>query len=218
VNDLTTDGYIGRENETTSGDHFNALSFLINQIISGKWTLTLGLVKSVTGGGVGPAPTVSVQPMVNQTDGQGNPTPHGIINNVPAFRLQGGSGAFIADPVIGDIGLLAFAMSDISAVKKTLAPANPGSFRTFSPSDAMYFGALLGSTPTQYVQITPQGITIQFAAGISITLASTGITLQAGSAAILIATDGTITINGIVWDTHIHTVTTAPGVTGVPEA
>ena len=129
MNDLTTDGYIGREVETTSGDLFNTLSFLVNQVISGKWTVTLGLVKSVMGGGIAAPPLVSVQPMVNQTDGQGNPTPHGIINNVPAFRLQGGTGAIIADPVVGDIGLLACAMSDISAVKQTNAPANPGSFQ-----------------------------------------------------------------------------------------
>ncbi len=217
MNDVTSNGYTGREDPTTAHDTYNALTFLINQVLNGTWTITLGQVKSVTGGGVGSPPVVSVQPMVNQTDGQGNSTPHGIINNVPAFRLQGGAGAFIVDPVVGDIGLLAFAMSDISAVKQTKAPANPGSFRTFDPSDAMYFGALLGATPTQYIQITPEGITIQFAAGISITLGSAGITLQAGSAAILIANNGMITINGIVWDTHQHAVTTAPGITGPPE-
>lgn len=222
----SNNGYIGRENPTTSSDEFNALSFLINQIISGKWTITLGLVQSVSGGGstAGP-PTVNVQPMVNQTDGQGQSTPHGIINNIPAFRLQGGSGAFIADPVAGDIGLLAFAMSDISAVKKTQAPANPGSFRTFSPSDAMYFGALLSAAPTQFVQITPQGITLNFSSSVSIVMNSSGITLKVGSATvtidsgnITITSGGTITLDGIVWNTHQHPVTTAPGTTGPPEA
>ena len=191
MNDLTTDGYVGPENETTSDDLFNALSFLVNQIISGKWTVTLGQVKSVTGGGVAAPPLVSVQPMVNQTDGQGNPTPHGIINNVPAFRLQGGTGAIIADPVVGDIGLLACAMSDISAVKQTLAPANPGSFRTFSPSDAMYFGALLSRAPKQYMQITP-----------------TAIIVSAGTTTVTINYNGTIIINS----TALITIESAGGV------
>jgi hypothetical protein len=212
------DGYMGQADPMAWAHPYNALSFMINQVIAGKWTITLGQIKSVSGGGIGSPCIVGVQPMVNEIDGYGNPTPHGIINGVPAFRLGGGTGAFIADPVVGDIGILACASSDISAVKNNRAPSNPGSFRTFDPADAMYLGSLLGSAPEQYVQITPQGITIQFGAGISITLASTGITLQAGSAAILIATDGTITINGIVWDTHLHAVTTAPGVTGVPEA
>jgi len=57
-------------------------------------------------------PIVSVQPLVNQVDGQGNPTQHGIINGVPVFRLQGGANAIIADPVAGDIGLLATASRD----------------------------------------------------------------------------------------------------------
>jgi hypothetical protein len=216
VNDVSSDGYTGRENETTGTDPFNALTFLVKQIENGNWTITLGLVKSVTGGGIAAPPTVGVQPMVNQLDGQGQPTPHGIINNVPVFRLQGGSGAFIADPVVGDIGLLAFAMSDISAVKQTQAPANPGSFRTFDPADAMYFGALLSQAPTQYVQITPAGLSFVFGPGISITIGSSGIVLQAGSASIAVTTNGTVSINGLVWDVHTHAVTTAPGETGPP--
>ncbi len=192
MNDIATDGYIGRETDTTGGDLFNALSFLVNQVISGKWTVTLGQVNSVSGGGVAAPALVGVQPMVNQTDGSGNPTPHGIINNVPAFRLQGGTGAIIADPVVGDIGLLACAMSDISAVKQNLAPSNPGSFRTFSPSDAMYFGALLGAAPKQYMQITPSAIII-----------------SAGTTVVTINFNGTIIINS----TALITIESAGGVT-----
>jgi len=193
MNDVTSDGYVGREDPTTAQDDFNAQAFLIQQILNGNWTITLGQVKSVTGGGATASPpVVSVQPMVNQTDGQVNPTPHGNINNVPAFRLQGGSGAFIADPVVGDIGLLACAMSDISAVKQNKAPANPGSFRTFSPSDAMYFGALLGAAPSQYVQITPNGINIVFPGGASVALSSSGIVLNFGSLNISLGSGGAV--------------------------
>ena len=197
MSDVSDNGYTGPEDPTVAHDPFNELSFLFDQLMNAKWTLTLGLVKSVSGGGVGASPPLlGVQPMVNQINGQSQPTAHGIINNVPAFRLGGGSGGIVVDPVVGDIGLLAIASSDISAIKQNKAPSNPGSFRTFSPSDAIYLGALLSAAPTQYVQITPQGITCKFADGISITLASTGITLQAGSASIVIANDGSITING----------------------
>src|ERR1700761_16723 len=147
MNDVTNNGYTGRANETTGSTEFNALSFLINQILSGQWTITLCQVQSVSGGGVNSPPTVSVQPMVNQVDGQNNPTPHGIINGVPVFRLAAGTNAFIVDPVADDIGLLACASSDISAVINNKTPSNPGSFRTFSPSDGMYLGGFLSATP-----------------------------------------------------------------------
>ncbi len=61
------------------------------------------------GGGVGAPPTVDVQPLTNQTDGQGNQTPHGIIYNIPATRTQGGGNAVINDPVVGDVGFMSVA-------------------------------------------------------------------------------------------------------------
>lgn len=212
------DGYAGQADPMVRTHIYNSLKFMVDQVMAGNWTITLGLVKSVSGGGVDSPPIVTVQPMVNEVDGAGNSTPHGIINNVPVFRLQGGGNAFIADPVVGDIGILAFASSDISSVKNNKAPSNPGSFRTFDPADAMYLGGLLGAKPTQYMQINDDGIGIVLPNGISCMFSSSGITLTAGSNVIVIPTVGDITLNGIPWSTHIHPVTTAPGLTGVPEA
>lgn len=218
MNDVSSDGYTGQADETTSAEEFNSQSFLVNQILSGKWTITLAVVKSVSGGGVGKPAIVSVQPMVNQVDGDNNPTPHGVINNVPVFRLQGGAGAFILDPLAGDIGLIACASRDISAVKNNAAPSNPGSQRTFDPADALYLGGFLNAAPTQYVQITADGINIVFPGGISIKISSSGITLAVGGTSIVIA-DGQITIGGIVWGTHLHSgVAPGTGESGPPVA
>lgn len=209
MNDVTSDGYTGRANETTGADDFNAKTFLIDQVVSGKWTVTLCVVKSVTGGGVDVAPTVGVQPLVNQIDGQGTPTPHGTINGIPVFRLQGGANGLIADPVAGDIGLLASASRDISAVKNNKAPSNPGSQRMFNPADSLYLGSFLGAAPTQYVQFADSGINI---------ISPTKITLTVGGTSLVIS-DGSVTIDGIAWETHVHTgVTTGGGDSGPPLA
>lgn len=216
MNDVTSDGYMGRANETTDSEEFNTLTFLVNQILSGKWTVTLCQVKSVSGGGVAAPPIVSVQPMVNQVDGQNNPTAHGEINGVPVFRLQGGTSAFVVDPVAGDIGLLACASSDISAVKNNLVPSNPGSFRTFSPSDGLYLGGFLGAAPQQYVQITPTGINIVFPGGISIKISSSGIALAVGAMSVVISSGG-VSIAGHDFASHVHSgVTTGGGTSGPP--
>jgi Phage protein Gp138 N-terminal domain len=160
VNDVTGDGYTGRADETTGAAEFNALTFLINQVISAKWTITLCQVKSVQGGGIAASSIVSVQPMVSQVDGQGNATPHGTISNIPVLRLQGGNNAVIIDPVVGDIGILACASRDISSVKANQAVSNPGSLRAFDPADGIYIGGVLNKAPTQYVLFSQSGIKI----------------------------------------------------------
>ena len=119
-----------------------------------------GGVVSVTGGGIAAPATVSVQPMVHQIDGAGNTTPHGVIAGLPVFRPQGGISAVIADPAVGDIGVAAFCMSDISAVKASGAPAQPGSFRRYDWADGIYFGGVLNAAATQYVLIDSSGVTV----------------------------------------------------------
>lgn len=218
ANDVQSDGYQGQATETTGAEELNGLTFLINQVLNAKWTITLCQVTAISGGGVNAAPgIVSVQPLVNQVDGQGNSTPHGVINGVPVFRMQAGTAAFIMDPLVGDIGLLACASRDISTVVSTQAAANPGSARTFAPSDGLYLGGFLNKAPTQSLQISKDGIVFTFSSSISVTINSNGITLTAGSASINIANNGKVTINGIVWDTHLHSaVATGTGESGPP--
>jgi hypothetical protein len=154
-------GYEGEADPTTGLGHFNALSFIAKQILSRAWTMTLAQVKSVTNSGeVKDTGSVSLQPLVNQVDGQGNATPHGTISNAIYFRYGGKDGAIICDPAVGDIGIMLSASSDISSVKANKAQANPGSSRRFDPADAIYLGAVLSAAPTQYVTFTSTGIKI----------------------------------------------------------
>lgn len=207
ANDVSSDGYQGQANETTGAEEFNSLSFLVNQIMSGKWTITLAQVKGISGGGVGSPPsTVNVQPLVNQVDGQGTATAHGVINNVPVFRMQGGTLAIVVDPVVGDIGLIACASRDISGVVSTKKVANPGSNRSFSPSDALYLGGFLNKAPTQYIQLSTNGITLAVSPTVQIVMNSSGIMFKAGSASFEIDNNGQVKINGLAWDVHTHTI------------
>ena len=204
---VQSDAYQGQADVTDPTHPYNALTFAINQVLNGKWTVTIGQVKAVNGGGTGGPPTVNVQPMVHMIDGYGKPTPHGIINNLLAFRLQGGTGGIVCDPVVGDIGLLAFASRDISTAVANKAPAVPGSRRTFDPADGIFFGGLLGAALTQFINFTSTGIAIQDKNGNVITTGSSGIA---------ITVVGDFTVNGISVLSHTHAVTTAPGETGPP--
>ena len=154
-------GYPGNADPTTLGDQFNALWFIAKQVLSGAWTITLAQVKSVTNAGeVKDTGTVSLQPLVNQVDGQGNATPHDTISNAIYFRYGGKDGAIICDPAVGDIGIMLSSSRDISSVKANKAAANPGSSRRFDPADAIYLGAVLSAAPSQYITFTSTGLKI----------------------------------------------------------
>lgn len=155
-------GVTGFQEVTDTGSDLNAMSFLINQIIGRLATTALVKVLSVTNAGdVSAVGFVDVQPMVHQVDGVGNPTPHGRITNIPYFRLQGGADAVILDPKIGDVGLCVFCSRDISQVKRTKAPAAPGSRRRYWWSDGLYIGGVLNGVPAQYVRFSETGISIR---------------------------------------------------------
>jgi hypothetical protein len=210
-----TDAYMGQMDPTTNENLFNALTFMVSQVMNGNWTITLGQVKGVKGGQVDSPATVDVQPMVNQVDGYGNATPHGVIYGLPVFRLQGGANAIIIDPVVDDIGIIATASRDISSIVKTKKVSNPGSKRTFAPSDGMYIGGLLGAAPTRYMQVADDGINIVFSPSVSIKITANGIVAKVGSSEFTVGPGG-FYFNGINFLTHTHAVTTAPGTTGPP--
>ena len=83
--------------------------FAIEAVLSKLNTVTLVKVVSCTNsGGLSPVGFVDVQPMVHQMTGDRKPITHGVIHNVPYFRIQGGANAVIIDPQKGDIGMCAF--------------------------------------------------------------------------------------------------------------
>lgn len=152
---------LGAQQPETDQSEINRQAFAIQQQLGKMQTATLVRVDAVTNaGGVSPVGFVDVTPLVNQIDGQNNPTPHVTIFNIPYFRLQGGTDGIILDPKIGDIGICVFASRDISKVKATRKQANPGSFRKYHFSDGLYIGGVLNGTPSQYVRFSTAGIQI----------------------------------------------------------
>lgn len=163
-------GYPGQARAAEGGDEYGAVMFVIQQALARLSTSTLVRVMAVTNaGGVAPVGFVDVQPLVNQLDGAGNAIPHGVLHNLPYFRLQGGTDAIILDPKVGDLGIAVFASRDISAVKASKAQANPGSWRSHDMADGLYVGGLLNGTPVQYVQFTAGGINVVSPAKVTIT-------------------------------------------------
>ncbi len=172
---------------TVAAGSWNALYFAVQQLLSRVETAIPVTVLSCTNaGGVSPMGTVEVTPMVNVVDGQGVAIQSPIvIFNVPYCRLQGGSNAIIIDPVLGDKGLCVFASRDLTKIKNTREPGNPGSWRKFDLADAMYtgLGMFSAEAPTQYVRFAAGGITIT---------SPTQVTLTAPTVVI----NGDLTING----------------------
>jgi hypothetical protein len=191
---------------------FNAITFLVKQILARVNTATLVQVEAVTNsGGVSPVGTVDVLPLVNQIDGEGNGTPHDTVYGLPYLRMQGGANAIIIDPQVGDIGVAIFASRDISSVKASKGQANPGSFRRFSMADGLYFGGFLGAAPTQYVQFSATGVNI---------VCSGALTFQSSNARLDQSGNLSITgdvVSGVIsLQSHVHSVPTAPGISGPP--
>ena len=198
----------GFQRVDTDYSDVNAMTFCVEQALARVRTAHPVVVKAVTNAGsVAAVGYVDVQPMVNQIDGLGNPTPHGIIHNIPYSRLQGGANAVIMDPVVGDLGVLLMADRDISAVKNTKAPANPGSFRRFDFSDGMYVAAHLNAAPTQYVQFNAGGITISSPTAITLTVGAASLTLTASGLSMTgvpITSDSDATFNEVSVHNHVH--------------
>ncbi len=149
----------GQQKPSSTWGEFNNMAFMVQQALGKLQTATLVRVDNCTNsGGLSPVGFVDITPLVNQLDAAGNPTPHVTIFNVPYFRMQGGKNAIIIDPEPGDIGVAVFASRDLTKVKSVKGQANPGSFRQYSFSDALYLGGMLNATPEQYVQFSTTGI------------------------------------------------------------
>lgn len=145
--------YQGQADNYQAGNLFNALDKMIRLVVAGKAFCAIVKVLSVSGGGVHAPPRVSVQPMVNQIDGNNNQIPHGEIFDIPVFRLRGGNAAVFIDPEVGDIGVAVVCDRDISNVKATGAISGPGSFRQNDYADGCYFGGFLGEVVDNYIWI-----------------------------------------------------------------
>lgn len=100
---------------------------------------------------------VDVLPLVNQVDGLGNATPHTTVYRLSYHRYQGGHGAFISDPKVGDIGKMVNADRDTSVVRATSKQSNPGSRRRHDMADGTYFGQTQSGAPSQWFAFLEHG-------------------------------------------------------------
>ena len=187
---MTTVGY-GQFFPDDANTDFNVTAFIVRQMIARLDTMKLVQVQVVHGGGgaIAAAGTVDVLPLVNQVDGSGNPQAHGTVYGIPWWRLQGGNGAVIADPVANDVGYIIVSDRDISNAKANPGQqVNPPSFRRYNLQDGIYVGGCLNGIPTQYIAFTPQGIVVHDLNGNVLNLSSSGITMTPNG--------GIVTVNG----------------------
>jgi hypothetical protein len=168
-------GY-GQQGPEDSSDEFNAITFLVRQMLSRLDVAKLVQVVGVLGGGVAPAGTVDVLPLVNQIDGAANSVSHGTVFGLPWSRTQGGKNAVICDPQVGDVGYVVCCDRDTSAVRATGKQANPGSLRQFDVADGVYAGGCLNVAPDQYLIFTATGVRLVDKNGNSVALDNSGIT------------------------------------------
>jgi len=207
---IMENGYQTPLKPTDGAGEYNAIRFMIQQMLAKVRTATLVEVKKCTNsGGVAAVGFVDVQPLVNQVDGSGAVVPHGIIRGLPYMRLQGGANAVIIDPEIGDIGIALIADRDSSKVVSTKKAANPGSMRKFNLSDGLYLGGVLNGTPQQYVEFSSGGI--KLTSGTKVTIDAPAIEAANGGAVLKLLNENLI--NWLTAHTHTDSVggtTTAP--------
>lgn len=171
---MADDSGFGQQDPSDGVGDFNPLMFIIRRQLALISTTKVVLIKAVDTS----AKTVDVQPMVNQIDGNNNATPHGTIIGVPYMIWQFGKNAVLADPAIGDIGVMVCADRDTSTVRKTKATAPPGSDRQLDAADGIYLGGILNSAPEQWVKFTDLGVELRDKSGNSIEMLDSGISIN----------------------------------------
>jgi hypothetical protein len=174
---VSNDQGYGQQTPADAANDMAGISFIVRQMMARMSTTKLVQVKAVTGGGLAPAGTVDVLPLVQQIDGNGYGTSHGVVHGLPWSRVQGGKNAIICDPQVGDVGYVVAADRDISKVKNTRAESLPGSRRRFNISDGVYAGGCLNVAPNQYLIFTSTGVRLVDSNGNSVTTGPTGMTL-----------------------------------------
>lgn len=207
-------GY-GQMTPDDTSSELAVITFICRQQIAKIATTKLVQVAAVHGGGVAAVGTVDVVPLVSQIDGNGNVTPHGTVYGLPWTRSQGGTSAFIADPVVGDIGLVTCCDRDTTSAVSSLKQSPPGSFRRYDLADGFYVPCCLGVVPTQYIILTSSGIRIVSTGSISLTPASgMPVTINGNLVVTGTTTGGSGGADQITLQQHIHANNNTPPTPG----
>lgn len=173
---------------------YSTIQFIVQSILSRIATATpVRVVSCSNSGGLAAWGTVTVQPVISQLSGNNVAVQHGNLFKLPYVRWQGGLNAVILDPEPGDLGVAVFCSRDISSLKQqdnidstsagTVLGVPPASGRQYSMADGIYIGACLNKVPTQFVQMSSEGMRL---------VSTVKITLQAPD--IEIISTGTINI------------------------
>ena len=206
MSDASTFGY-GQMSPYDTSSEFAVTSFIVRQMIAKLDTVKLVPVVAVHGGGLNPAGTVDVFPLVCQVDGGFTGKPHGTVYGLPWSRVQGGQNAVVCDPQVNDVGYVVCADRDISKVSaqngqltssQAGATILPGSWRKYNVADGVYAGGCLNVAPNQYLIFTATGVRLVDKNGNSIAMSSSGTTITDANGNVLQMASGGITITGNV--------------------
>jgi hypothetical protein len=215
--------YYGAADAGSLSSDFNAIRFVVDQALAEMSTATVVQVMTAPYDAEGnPIPPgsaakigyIDVKPMISMTDGYGNVVEHGTVYHLSYHRYQGGNGAFISDPVVGDQGKMVFADRDTSVVRATGQVSAPGSRRKFDKSDGTYFGQTQAGAPSQFWTFLPKGSQYQDLYGNTWLATAQGIVING---ALINQQGDIITKHGTSLDHHVNTnVTTGTADTGPP--
>lgn len=154
----------GQFNPYDGNSEFQAIAFIVRQMVAELETMKLVQVKAVNPGSGSPpiVGTVDVQLLVQLIDGSGNASDAGVVYGIPYFRMQGGPWAIVCDPAVGDYGYVICSDRDITTVTSNIvggqsAAGPPGSDRKYRVSDAIYVGGVLNQTQEAYIWLKSDG-------------------------------------------------------------
>lgn len=244
---MAENGQITDNNKRGIGDiyqatsPFNANNQQIASNIQKINTVFLAKIISVSTKDTEGTKTVTAQPLICQIDANGNALPSPKLVEIPHYRVQAGTGAFVINPHVGDIGVFVCAKRDISKIKNGVTdPQTPASFRSFDLADSIMIATIHTETASTYVYIDPDNGTIEIKAPESLTINTAtkttinapettinghltvlgGITVSGGGGSSMsgdFKLNGTMTAtndviaNGISLDTHRHSGVQAGG-------
>lgn len=216
--------YRGAQDQGSAATEFNSIDFIVDRKLGKVSTATLvKIVKApydkqgnaITPGSAVPIGYVDVLPLVNQLDGFGKAVPHTTVFHLSYFRYQGGNGAFISDPIVGDIGKMVVADRDTSTVRATDAQANPGSLRRFDRADGTFFGQTQSAAPQQWFAFLTKGFNCTDLWGNTLIGNQDGVVVNG----VTITRSGdVISKTGVHLNTHVHKDGGGVGDSGSPEA
>lgn len=174
---MAENGQITDNNKRGIGDiyqatsPFNANNQQIASNIQKINTVFLAKIISVSTKGTEGTKTVTAQPLICQIDANGNALPSPKLVEIPHYRVQAGTGAFVVNPHVGDIGVFVCAKRDISNIKNGVNdPQTPASFRSFDLADSIMIATIHTETASTYIYIDPDSGTIEIKAPKSLTV------------------------------------------------